>query len=42
MVMKQIWPYISVAALFTVFVAWNGGVVLGTLSFALFPYNGLL
>ncbi len=29
-VLKQIWPYISVAALFAAFVGWNGGVVLGT------------
>ncbi|KAB5572140.1 DIE2/ALG10 family-domain-containing protein [Coniochaeta sp. 2T2.1] len=28
-VIKQIWPYISVAACFAGFVVWNGGVVLG-------------
>ncbi|OIW31846.1 hypothetical protein CONLIGDRAFT_242577 [Coniochaeta ligniaria NRRL 30616] len=28
-VLKQIWPYVSVVTIFTGFVAWNGGVVLG-------------
>jgi alpha-1,2-glucosyltransferase len=28
-VLKQIWPHITVLGLFTGFVIWNGGVVLG-------------
>ncbi|CAG7561585.1 unnamed protein product [Fusarium equiseti] len=28
-VLRQIWPYISTLLMFVVFVAWNGGVVLG-------------
>ncbi len=28
-VLKQIWPHITILALFVGFVAWNGGVVLG-------------
>ena len=28
-VLRQIWPYISTLVMFVVFVAWNGGVVLG-------------
>ncbi|KAL2760138.1 glycosyltransferase family 59 protein, partial [Sodiomyces alcalophilus JCM 7366] len=28
-VLKQVWPHITVMGLFTAFVAWNGGVVLG-------------
>lgn len=28
-VIRQIWPHITVLGLFTGFVAWNGGVVLG-------------
>lgn len=31
-VVRQIWPYITVIVSFGVFVAWNGGVVLGMLS----------
>jgi alpha-1,2-glucosyltransferase len=31
-VLRQIWPHISILALFAGFVAWNGGVVLGTSS----------
>lgn len=29
-VLRQVWPHISILALFAGFVAWNGGVVLGT------------
>ena len=29
-VLRQIWPHITILALFVGFVAWNGGVVLGT------------
>ncbi|ROT42934.1 hypothetical protein SODALDRAFT_288618 [Sodiomyces alkalinus F11] len=28
-ILKQVWPHITVMCLFTAFVAWNGGVVLG-------------
>ncbi len=28
-VLKQTWPHVSILVLFAVFVAWNGGVVLG-------------
>jgi alpha-1,2-glucosyltransferase len=28
-VLRQIWPHITILALFVGFVAWNGGVVLG-------------
>jgi hypothetical protein len=31
-VMRQIWPHVTVLGLFTGFVLWNGGVVLGKLS----------
>lgn len=29
-VLKQVWPHITIMAAFAGFVAWNGGVVLGT------------
>ena len=31
-VLRQAWPYIFTLVMFAVFVAWNGGVVLGKLS----------
>jgi alpha-1,2-glucosyltransferase len=36
-VLRQVWPHISILALFAGFVAWNGGVVLGTFYVVITP-----